>query len=55
MPTTNTNGSPNGTRDSLSDYEFSFETYLDYTSRIEIDVSLRQKMMELSLLGCLHS
>jgi hypothetical protein len=42
MPTTNTNGSPNGPRDSLSDYEFSFETYLDYKSRIEIDVSLRQ-------------
>ncbi|KAH7246760.1 S-adenosyl-L-methionine-dependent methyltransferase [Fusarium tricinctum] len=37
MPTTNTNGSPNGPRDSLSDYEFSFETYLDYKSRIEID------------------
>ncbi|KAH7150602.1 S-adenosyl-L-methionine-dependent methyltransferase [Fusarium sp. MPI-SDFR-AT-0072] len=42
MPTTNTNDSPNGPRDSLSDYEFSFETYLDYKSRIEIDVSLRQ-------------
>ncbi|KAI3573573.1 S-adenosyl-L-methionine-dependent methyltransferase [Fusarium oxysporum f. sp. albedinis] len=42
MSTTNTNDSPNGPRDSLSDYEFSFETYLDYKSRIEIDVSLRQ-------------
>uniref|UniRef100_A0A0D2YHU1 Methyltransferase n=1 Tax=Fusarium oxysporum (strain Fo5176) TaxID=660025 RepID=A0A0D2YHU1_FUSOF len=38
MPTTNTNDSPNGPRDSLSDYEFSFETYLDYKSRIEIDL-----------------
>ncbi|KAF5022678.1 hypothetical protein F66182_5226 [Fusarium sp. NRRL 66182] len=27
----------NETRDSLSDYEFSFEAYLDYGSRIEID------------------
>ena len=27
-------------RDSLSDYKFSFESYLDYASKIEIDVSL---------------
>uniref|UniRef100_A0A0D2YEW1 Methyltransferase n=1 Tax=Fusarium oxysporum (strain Fo5176) TaxID=660025 RepID=A0A0D2YEW1_FUSOF len=38
MPTISTNDSPNGPRDSLSDYEFSFETYLDYKSRIEIDL-----------------
>lgn len=28
-----------GPRDSLSDYEFSFEAYLDYTRGIEVDVS----------------
>lgn len=32
--------STNAPRDSLSDYEFSFEAYLDYTTGIEVDVSL---------------
>ena len=35
--------STNGPRDSLSDYEFSFEAYLDYTTGIEVDVSLIRK------------
>lgn len=28
-----------GGRDSLSDYEFTFEAYLDHSARIEADVS----------------